>query len=170
MKRTLLLIAFLCATIAASAQSPESGYRSYVDLGYTFAAGAQSPEGHLDLATSHGYIHNGWLYAGGGVGLSWFVPHEVAMPIFGEVRGFIPNKRGSVKPYFGLRAGVSCGISEIFSENWGGEHQGSGAYMVSTFGVEDRRFDYSISYVWQRNYGYNVGNGIMLRIGYRFGK
>ena len=100
MKRTLLLFAFLCATIAASAQSPESGYRSYVDLGYTFAAGAQSPEGHLDLATSHGYIHNGWLYAGGGVGLSWFVPHEVAMPIFGEVRGFIPNKRGSVKPLF----------------------------------------------------------------------
>lgn len=170
MKRILLLFALVCAVFGASAQSPESGYRSYVDLGYTIAAGFDSPQGHLDLATSHGYIHNGCFYAGGGAALTWFVPQEVALPVFGEVRGFIPNNKGSVKPYFGLRAGVSCGVADLFDDGWGGVPMGVGAYLVPTFGIEDRRFDFSISYVYQRNYGYNVGSGIMLRLGYRFGK
>lgn len=173
MKRSLLLIAFVCVAFVASAQSPTSGYRSYVDLGHSFATKGDtryydSSESHIDISTSHGYSHKGLFYVGGGVGLtsmySWGF-EILALPIFADVRGFLPTN-GVVKPYVGLRAGVSCGLTLVI----GGATMGTGFYLNPSLGVEIDRVDLSLSYVKQEQCAYDMGEGVMFRIGYRFGK
>ncbi|MBQ7791469.1 MAG: hypothetical protein IJ377_04190 [Rikenellaceae bacterium] len=172
MKRTLLLIAFLCATIAASAQSPASGYRSYVDLGHSFATQTNeyydTSESHIDVSTSHGYSYKGLFYVGGGVGLtsmySWGF-EILALPVFADLRAYAPTK-GAVKPYLGLRTGVSCGLTLVV----GGPTMGVGFYLNPSLGIEIDRVDISLSYVQQEHCAYNMGEGIMFRLGYRFGK
>lgn len=173
MKRILLLFALVCAVFGASAQSPESGYRSYVDLGHSFATKGDTyyydrSESHFDVSTSHGYMFNKTFYVGGGVGLtsmySWGF-EILALPVFADVRGYLPTK-GVARPYVGLRTGVSCGLTLVI----GGPTMSTGFYLNPSLGVEIDRVDLSLSYVKQEHCAYDMGEGVMFRIGYRFGK
>lgn len=135
----------------------KSVYRGYVELSGTMPTGKYW-EHHIDFATGHGaYIHP-FLYAGGGIGLSFFTDAEsVLFPIYGEVRGILPTNVG-VKPYIGLRLGVSTDLDFV------------GLYVSPSVGFSVRRFDLALAYTGQFLYSENIGGGLTLRLGIRLGK
>ncbi len=151
-----------------------SGYRSYINAGYTVSTNNMVSEDHIDLATVHGYHLNPFLFAGVGVGATYFYNSNVwLLPVFAEVRGILPTS-GLVKPYIGLRIGASIGLSrQTYIDEYGDYYEfgyGSGLYLTSSLGLEISRFDISASYVLQQHYSINIGGGIQFRIGVRLGK
>lgn len=79
------------------------------------------------------------------------------IPIYGEVRGILPTNVG-VKPYIGLRLGVSTDFDSI------------GLYVSPSVGFSVRRFDLALAYTGQFLYSENIGGGLTLRLGIRLGK
>ncbi len=151
-----------------------SGYRSYINAGYTVSTNNMVSEDHIDLATVHGYHLNPFLFAGVGVGATYFYNSNVwLLPVFAEVRGILPTS-GLVKPYIGLRIGASIGLSrQTYIDEYGDYYEfgyGSGLYLTPSLGLEISRFDISASYVLQQHYSINIGGGIQFRIGVRLGK
>lgn len=149
-----------------------SGYRSYINAGYTVSTNNMVSEDHIDLATVHGYHLSPFLFAGVGVGVTYFYKPDSKVwfiPVFAEVRGILPTS-GIVKPYIGLRIGASIGIPKWDDEFCDYIRFGSGLYLTPSLGMEISRFDISASYVLQQHYNINIGGGIQFRIGVRLGR
>lgn len=72
MKKILLFVAILFATLSASAQS---GYRGFADLGYTIGVGDYE-FGRFEISTTHGYQVCPYFYVGAGVGFHFMSKYE----------------------------------------------------------------------------------------------
>lgn len=97
MKKLLIALLVFCWAFAASAQR-ESGYRGFVDAGYAFSVSQiefYGSSGRFDvsdrilLSTTHGYQFIPQLFAGVGVGATYW--HEaddkgIGVPVFADIR------------------------------------------------------------------------------------
>lgn len=147
-----------------------SGYRSYLDISVTVDEFRSSGNACLHIVTSQGYLHRECLYVGGGTGLIWGIGkkgyHELAMPVFGEIRGLF-GRNSKVQPYVGLRLGAAF---EVMAQQRyrDGKIDVSG-YLEPILGVEFGRYHAAISYMNQ-NLVAQTGNGVTVSLGFRFGK
>ena len=185
MKRVLLLlVAFVFGTATLSTLAAQgyieqylqdekpiyvSGYRSYLDIQVTVDEFSSSGDACLHAVTSQGYLHRECLYVGAGTGLIWGIGkqgrHELAVPVFGEIRGLF-GRNSKVQPYVGLRLGAAFEVMEQ-QRYRDGKIDVSG-YLEPILGVEFGRYHAAISYMNQ-NLVAQSGNGITVSLGFRFG-
>lgn len=153
-----------------------SGYRGFVETGYTVKTGEYG-RGRLDITTTHGYQFNPYLFVGGGVGLQYYHEDDLTVvPLFAEVRAnFLKNK---VSPFAALKVGYSVSFYD-------GDSEDLGFYCAPAVGVRyavarNLALNFSVGYSLQYaemlfyygGYGYdtetkNVG-GVSLKIGIEF--
>ena len=75
--KKLFLLAFIATFFSTSiiAQNT-SGYRGFIDAGYTVGIGYFDNIGRVEVNTSHGYQINSMFYVGGGLGMHFFPSYE----------------------------------------------------------------------------------------------
>ena len=94
-----------------------TGYRGIIDFGYGVGVGDVA-EGRVEIATTHGYQFNKYLFAGIGVGLNYFHDSELFnVPIFADLRGTLPISNTKIAPYVDMRIGYSVADVEGFYFN-----------------------------------------------------
>lgn len=143
----------------------ESGYKGFIDLGYTFGIGDWG-EDRMSFSTSHGYQFNPYLFAGIGVGVNYYFDSEVfALPIFAHIRAnFIDNK---ISPYIDFKVGYSPNLDF------------EGFYMSPSIGCKIGSFNIGVGYVMQKvkieyeDYDYDESEtlncgGISVKLGFEF--
>lgn len=90
----------------------QAGYRGFVDLGYSIGTGTFG-EDRIEVATSHGYQFNPYVFAGAGVGFNYFFDSEViGIPIYAHVRSEFLNN--SITPFADFKIGYSVVDAEGF--------------------------------------------------------
>jgi len=107
---------------------PVSGYRGFVDAGYTIKMGDISMN-RFEFSTSHGYQINPYFFAGAGIGVSMFSDvqlgyvnvadstskkkerFKMAIPLFVDLH--FNFMEGTIVPFAGIKAGYSIGLSKV---------------------------------------------------------
>lgn len=118
----------------------QTGYRGFVDLGYSFGVGDYNVD-RLEFSTSHGYQFSPNFYLGVGAGLNYFHDGEVAsVPLFANPR--VDFSTGQISPFIDLKVGYT--VSEYVE----------GFYLAPSVGV---RFDI------QNNKGINLSLGYTMQ-------
>lgn len=104
-----------------------SGYRGFVDFGYTIGTGDYNL-GRLELTTSHGYHFNPYIFLGAGTGFHYYCTDEAdefVIPVFADFRAnFI---KGPIVPFATLKLGYSFTTSEF---------DNLGVYLAPAIGVK----------------------------------
>ena len=108
MKKIALLMLLTLGSFAfcMAQEGAKSGYRGFVDLGYTIGVGGMPDRNQIALTTSHGYQFNPYFYAGLGAGVNYY--HDISkmeIPIFADFRTDILNNW--ITPYAELRVGYA---------------------------------------------------------------
>lgn len=83
----------------------QAGYRGFADLGYIVGTGNYG-EGRVEFTTSHGYQFCPYIFAGIGVGVSYF--HNslaLGVPVFAHLRSEFLNH--SITPFLDVKVGYS---------------------------------------------------------------
>jgi len=84
-----------------------SGYRGFVDLGYTLGSG-EYKIGRIEFSTSHGYQINPYIFVGAGAGYNYFCTNDAdahGIPVFAHARSeFLRN---AISPFFDFKIGYS---------------------------------------------------------------
>lgn len=143
---------------------PATGYKGFIDLGYTFGVG-DFGEDRIAFSTTHGYQVNPYIFAGIGAGINYYTsPDAWSVPIFADVRGTFLNN--SITPFIDLKIGYSILDAEGF-------------YLSPSIGCRIRNFNISVGYELQKVdlqfslAGYHVESketcgGIALKVGLDF--
>lgn len=145
-----------------------TGYRGFVDLGYTFGFGNWG-ENRVEINTSHGYQFNQYIYVGGGTGVHYYTSsRSVGIPLFVDFKGNFLT--GAIVPYAGARIGYSFDAAYSLDA--------MGVYLAPVVGVKfmvsnniatNLSLGYTCQwisdYYWVKNV--NVG-GFSLKIGMEF--
>lgn len=135
----------------ASSQSPtyngnsdiKTGFKFLLDDGYTFGS---DDNGREELMASFGWQIIPYLYVGGGVGGNYYIKADMfTLPIFGNVRGYIPAGNASVHPFVDVKTGYSL---DLTNTDYGG------LYFSATTGIEIHHFMVGIGYASQ-GFSYN---------------
>ena len=116
-----------------------SGYRGFIDLGYTKGTGKYSVLDRVEISTSHGYQFNPYIFLGIGSGIHYYESiytynengeetslDALIVPIFADFRCNFTE--GHVVPYFGLKAGYSIDVDDKFND--------MGFYANPSFGLK----------------------------------
>lgn len=122
-----------------------TGYRGFVDLGYSFGVGDYSAD-RIEFSTSHGYQFNPYFYLGAGAAFNYFHDGEIAsVPLFANPRADFST--GKVSPFIDLKVGYT--ISDYFE----------GFYLAPSIGVRfdlqnNKGINFSAGYTMQKTDGY----------------
>lgn len=150
-------------TISVFQDSNITGYRGFVDFGYTVGLGDYGV-GRIELTTSHGYQFNPYFFAGIGTGIHYYVQgvNTPLIPFFADLRGNFLE--GPVVPFIGLKLGYSCSIDDGF--------YGEGFYAAPSAGVKfmlgnRSAINLSFGYSAQKSDGINMG-GFSIKAGIEF--
>lgn len=104
--RTVLAALLLCVSATAGAERLEQGFKGIVETGYGIGVGGSYAS--LDLTLTAGWQLCPVLYAGVGMGYSFYdKPDWHALPFYGDVRVFVPTE-GKITPYLDVKAGYSA--------------------------------------------------------------
>ena len=189
-KLTLLAITATLFCLNINAQN-SSGYRGFIDAGYTIGMGYFDNIGRVEVNTSHGYQINSLFYVGGGLGMHFFPSYEtpnmnipldkreskVDIPVF--VNGRCNFLKGRISPFVDVKAGT-------YVNNGGGMYGNiSAGCRIATKGrqainvlvgytseeLEFETFDkfvgkYDLSYT--RHPRKQTTEGITIKVGYEF--
>ena len=91
---------------------PVTGYKGFIDLGYTIGAG-DFGEGRISFMTTHGYQFNPYFFAGIGTGVNYFHKSEAwGIPIYADFRGNLMNN--GITPFVDFKIGYSVLDAEGF--------------------------------------------------------
>ena len=164
MKKILFAAMALFAFSAVQAQKSAvngKGVGGYIELGHVFdcdvASGILSSFHRIELTSSCGYHIRPYLYAGAGVGASYFYHNdEVYLPVYGNVRGTLPLRKNMSLFVDGK---VGYGFDLTSSEF-------SGIYWTPSIGFGIDRYYISVGYVAQYQSNCCL-NGVSLRFGIR---
>lgn len=123
-----------------------TGYRGFVDLGYTIGLG-DFGIGRIEATTSHGYQFNPHFFFGAGSGIHYYCTdgaEDIVVPLFLDFRGNFT--KGAIVPFGGIKAGYSFVATESFED--------FGAYLAPAIGVKfmmSKRaaFNLSLGYTFQ---------------------
>jgi len=86
-------------------KGPESGYKGFVEAGYTVGVGDYG-KGRISFMTTHGYQINTFVFAGVGAGVNYLTKSEAwGVPIFADVRANILDH--SISPFIDVKIGYS---------------------------------------------------------------
>lgn len=153
-----------------SAYNTESGYRGFVEAGYTVGTGNSSDA--ISLTTSHGYQINPYVFVGGGAGVNYFHgPDSWSVPIFATGRGTLID--GPISPFLDIKIGYAAAdVSGFyFSPTIGCRFNkytiSAGYQMTSVSGGETESvYAYGYSYSYKKE-GYTAG-GFVFKVGLEF--
>lgn len=143
-----------------------TGYRGFVDFGYTIGVG-DFDLGRLELLTSHGVQVNPYFFVGAGTGVHYYCTDgadEFMVPFFADLRGSFLT--GVVSPVIGLKAGYTFDATDSFSS--------LGLYIAPSFGVRymvsrTSALNLSVGYTFQRYEDFSVDlGGISFKLGFEF--
>ena len=97
--------ATISSTSTMSENGPKTGYKGFVELGYTPGVGEYG-ENRLNFMTAHGCQCSPFFFIGVGTGINYYTsPELVSVPIFADFRGtFIDS---GISPFIDLKAGYS---------------------------------------------------------------
>lgn len=143
MKKLCILFILILTIIPFNGKSEiNTGYRAFVDLGYSIDINGGS--GCIDLTTTHGFQISPYIFTGIGTGINYYhKASAIKVPIFACIRTDIDFFNSSNMPFADLKIGYSLG-------------NGNGFMMLPSIGF---RFD-----IFEK-IGTNVGIGYsMLRI------
>lgn len=154
-------------TTFSTSVSNITGYRGFVDLGFTKGLGDSGAD-RLELTTSHGYQFTPYFFTGVGLGVHyymdmWWNGESVPfIPLFIDLR--VNLMQGSIVPFIGLKGGYSLVVADGL--------YGSGLYAAPFVGVKYMLSDtfglnLSLGYSYQQDEGDNI-NGISIKIGAEF--
>lgn len=151
------------------------GYRGIVDFGYGIGVGDLGM-GRIQLATTHGYQFNPYLYAGVGVCVNYYHEGEAFnVPIFADIRGTLPIRNTKIAPLVDMRIGYSVADVEGFYFNPSvGIRLGIGnnAGISFAIGYELQSCETIEIYYGYGGYWYEEGFGntgaVTLRLGFDF--
>ena len=148
------------------------GYRGIIDFGYGIGVGDVA-EGRLEIATTHGYQFNQYMFVGVGVGLNYFHDSEcLNVPIFADLRGTLPINNTKIAPYVDMRIGYSVADIEGFYFNPSvGVRFGVGKDAGISFGIGYELQNCDVLYYYDYDYYYvDTGNAgaVTLRLGFDF--
>lgn len=178
--------------LSVHAQFVESGYRGFVEGGYSINTGATIDVNFLELNTIHGYQTLPQLFFGVGIGFHSAsdikknyidgIPHwkregKLETPIFADIKWTIQNRR--ITPYVDLRLGHyasngsgiygSIGAGCRFALNNKSAIYGQLAYTIQKLEFEESYMVIkSYSYYWNYKTKEDNFNSISVRIGYDF--
>ena len=156
MKKILIILTILLATLSSEALQPRRGYRGFFEWSSSVRSEKFAYPGingnlmmyrentfYTGFSTSHGYQINPMFFIGAGLGMEkcTSLDNWVA-PVF--IQGRIDLKFGKFTPFGDLRLGANVA-------------EGAGVYLSPTMGY---RFN------WGRKMGVNLGAGLTLA-GYR---
>ncbi len=156
MKKILIILTILLATLSSEALEPRRGYRGFFEWSSSVRSEKFAYPGingnlmmyrentfYTGFSTSHGYQINPMFFIGAGLGMEkcTSLDNWVA-PVF--IQGRIDLKFGKFTPFGDLRLGANVA-------------EGAGVYLSPTMGY---RFN------WGRKMGVNLGAGLTLA-GYR---
>lgn len=152
-----------------------TGYRGIIDFGYGVGVGDVAEEERVEIATTHGYQFNKYLFAGIGVSLNYFHHTEVLIvPIFADLRGTLPISNTKIAPYVDMRIGYSLGEYEgfYFSPSVGVRF-GIGKDAGISFGIGYELQNCDVVYYYGSyyyNYSVETGNAaaVTFRLGFDF--
>lgn len=140
MKKTIvILLSYIIGTTVVDANNWKKHYQGYMaDITVTASYGID-PElnGRLYLAsieTNHGYCYeNGW-FVGGGAGFEFFTDYAFYIPLYSEIRYYIPNSPIFLSSKIGAEFGKGYGLGYPFllSEGGGGLFCGRWSFSLST--------------------------------------
>ncbi|MDH6312705.1 hypothetical protein M2137_001480 [Parabacteroides sp. PFB2-10] len=148
-----------------------TGYRGFVELGYTLGVGDYSM-GRAEFLTSHGYQLSPYLFLGAGTGVHYYHTNgadDFVIPVFMDFRANI--LKGANVPFIGFKAGYTFGLRYPYED-------GMGTYIAPTAGIKfmtsaKRSVYLSLGYTLQ--YGGYFGfsdkvefGGFSMKIGYEF--
>lgn len=162
------------STTELGSELTASGYKGFVDLGYTAGVGDYSA-GRMELTTSHGYQFNPYLFLGAGTGFQYYHEGETfTLPIFADIRANF--MKGPIVPFVGFKAGYTLAFFDGIS--------GLGAYLAPNVGVKfavspNTALNFTLGYTGQiakieyyDSYDYYSGHitlsGISFKIGLEF--
>lgn len=115
MKRIRSLIVVICSLIALPLFSQSNindsylkqGYKGMVNLGYGIGT-SKWGTGRIEIATVHGYQLFPYLYIGAGIGINYYPDRELwNLPLFADIRGYLPLSDPQLSPYADIRVGYS---------------------------------------------------------------
>lgn len=115
-----------------------------VNVGYGIGT-SKWETGRIELATIHGYQFYPFLYAGAGIGVNYYHDRECwNIPIFADIRGYLPLSDPQLSPYADIRIGYS--VADIngfyFSPSIGLRYGITRYYGLSfAIGYELQKFD-----------------------------
>lgn len=136
-----------------SGYQSESGYRGFVEVGYTVGTGDAGADA-VSFTTSHGYQINPYVFVGAGAGVNYYhSPDMWSVPIFATARGTLID--GPISPFLDLKIGYAA--ADV-----------SGFYFSPTIGCRFNKFTLSAGYqmvsvgsesesVYVPSYGYGYG-------------
>lgn len=122
--------------------APKTGYKGFVDFGYGVGVG-DIEAGRLQLTTTHGYQICPYVFAGVGLGVSYYTDDEMYnVPIFANGRATLPLSNSRLAPFFDYKIGYSVGDVQGF-------------YMSPSVGLrigfgENCGFNISVGYEMQK--------------------
>ena len=192
MKKILLLLTVLFAGLTAKAQNDfNSGYRGFVDLGYTIGVGDYE-FGRFEISTTHGYQVHPYFYVGAGVGFHFMSKYEtkgmeyahdtrdskVSIPLFVDLHSAFTKTKFA--PFVDLKLGHFVTNGDGFYANI------SAGFRMKTIGKQ--AVTLSIGYTFEKlkfetfnrftNPGINMDytrssrlldmEGISIKVGYEF--
>lgn len=151
--------------------SDYSGYKGFVDFGYSIPVGSDSESsGRIEFTTSHGYQVNPYFYLGAGAGVNYYCEEGVdswSFPLFVNPRLTIPTP-GSVSAFIDTKVGYTVG-EDI-----------EGFYLAPSLGTRialtnRNAINLSMGYTLQKAnydyYGYSGSlsiNAITFKLGFEF--
>ena len=156
-----------------------SGYRGFVDIGYT--AGIEDVTHRMDRAefvTSHGYQFNPHLFFGAGAGIHYYFDNPghrtetLMIPCFADFRWTILNPKAS--PLLGVKAGYSLGTNDNFDGGFYLAPSLGAKFMISKKNEINISACYSIQWadnycnIYRYRYYGNKLKGITLKLGFGF--
>ncbi len=165
------------SSMQSSSYQLESGYRGFVDLGYSFGVGDYATD-RLEFSTSHGYQFNPYFYLGVGAAVNYYHDADVAsIPLFVNPRVDIPTN-SVISPFVDLKVGYT--VSDNVEGFYLAPSIGARFNLQNNMGV-----NFSLGYTLQKtdgyyyytdyygNYGYDylgkVNHGaITLKLGFDF--
>lgn len=155
MKKTFLLLAVLCATafVDLSAQirashRPGIRYQGDVSVGYGYGTGAISMNQYT-VETVHGVRVNPYFFAGAGIGFHCYTtgrsyrsgyngvrysePESYVVPIYANLKGYLPTRGGMVVPFLSLDMGYGLVVGEKLTVSYGSKtwFENMGGFLVS---------------------------------------
>lgn len=154
MRKITLLLFFVLSCCISKAQSIQTGYHGFVDLGYNYYISQLSPS-TIELTTSHGYQFNPYFFLGAGLGFDF-----TGEATWGEVDHKPYNKRESkvdIPIFFNLRANFTKTMLTPFVDGKVGAYINNEGGIYANFSLGCR-------------YSINNGNGISVSVGYEMRK